>query len=126
MNDPAVRIDKWLWAVRLFKTRTQAVEACKAGHVQISGQRVKPARLLKVDEVVTARVGVVLRTVKVSGLIDRRVGAKVARDYFEDQTPESEYAKLKDPNFQPPVFQIKGWGRPTKKNRRDLDELLGG
>lgn len=126
MNGGSVRIDKWLWAVRLYKTRTLAAEACRAGHVQISGQHVKPAHGLKVGEVISAKVGVIIKTVKVAGLIDRRVGAKVAKDYLEDQTPESEYAKLKDPALQPPVWPVKGWGRPTKKNRRALDQLFGG
>ncbi len=124
MSEPALRIDKWLWAVRLHKTRTLASEACRAGHVEIQGQRVKPARDVRVGEVITARVGVITKTVKVIALTDRRVGAKLVKDYLEDQTPAEEYAKLKELDRQSPVVQIQGWGRPTKKNRRTIDRLL--
>jgi ribosome-associated heat shock protein Hsp15 len=125
MDETSVRIDKWLWAVRIYKTRSVAADACKAGHVLIDGQRVKPARTIKPNDVISAKVGVMTKTVKVIGIIDRRVGAKIVKSYLEDQTPESEYAKLADKSREPAAFQTKGFGRPTKKDRRTMERFLG-
>jgi ribosome-associated heat shock protein Hsp15 len=118
---PEVRIDKWLWAVRLFKTRTLAAEACRGGHVTIAGHHVKASRMLRVEEVVSARTGELLRTVKVLGLIDQRVGPKSAGNYFEDQTPASEYLRALEKKQH--SNRPKGSGRPTKKERRQLESL---
>ncbi|MBM3839222.1 MAG: RNA-binding S4 domain-containing protein [Verrucomicrobia bacterium] len=118
-----VRIDKWLWAVRLYKTRTMAADACRAGHIEIGGHAVKPSRSVRVGEIISARVGIITKTVKVLGLIDRRVGAPVAKLHLEDLTPPSEYAKLTEVRHQP-VFHPPGLGRPTKKNRRAIERLL--
>lgn len=115
-----VRVDKWLWAVRLFKTRTLAAEACKAGHVKIGGQNVKPARGVKLHEVITAQTGELVRTVKVMGLLDRRVGAKFVSQYLDDQTPAAEYAKSREAGQQPLFRRPRGMGRPTKRERRKL------
>ena len=122
-----VRIDKWLWAVRLYKTRSLAAEACKAGHVTIAGQAVKPSRDVHVGEVINARTAEILRTVKVIGLIDRRVGPKIAGNYAEDQTPAEEYLRVirrKEEAAAVPQ-RAKGSGRPTKKDRRQMEALEG-
>ena len=121
----SVRIDKWLWAVRLYKTRTIAAEACNGGKVRIQDQPIKPSRLVRVGEIVIAVTGEITRTVKVTGLVDKRVGAKLVSNYLEDLTPQSEYEKPRDPNFAPFVFRPKGAGRPTKRDRRKLDDLKG-
>jgi ribosome-associated heat shock protein Hsp15 len=118
-----VRIDKWLWAVRVYKTRTLAAEACRAGHVEISGQNVKASREVRINDIISARVGIILRTVKVIGLLERRVGPKLVDQYAEDLTPQSEYDKLKEQGPRPVIYP-KGFGRPTKKDRRVLDQFL--
>lgn len=122
----AVRLDKWLWAVRLFKSRSLAAEACANGKVQINGQDAKPARTVHVGELITARTGDMTRTVKVKGLLENRVGAKLVANYLEDLTPPEELNKPRDPNFTTPMFRPKGAGRPTKRDRRRLDGLFGG
>ncbi len=118
-----VRIDKWLWAVRVYKTRSLATEACKAGHVKIDGKAVKPARFVSVGETVTATVGRITRVLKAVALLERRVGAKVLDQYIEDLTPASEYEKLKASASAPVFSNSKGRGRPTKKDRRVFDQF---
>ena len=119
-----VRIDKWLWAVRLYKTRSLAIQACRGGHVTISGQTVKPSRAIRLGEVIAARTGELLRTVKVTDIIDRRVGPKLASDFMEDLTPADEYLRVMQKREQGGVPQRpKGTGRPTKKERRQLEAL---
>ena len=124
LNPPTeVRLDKWLWAVRLFKTRTLAADACKAGHVRIAGQNAKPSHTVRLQETITARTGELTRTVKVIGLLEKRVSAKLISQFLEDHTPASEYQKPKEPYF-PPLFQrAPGRGRPTKKDRRKIDSF---
>lgn len=118
-----VRMDKWLWAVRVYKTRSLATAACKAGHVRVGGKAVKPARFVLPGETVTATVGRITRTIKVVALVERRVGAKMLERYIEDLTPASEYNKGKE-FAPPPVFsRSKGRGRPTKRDRRAFDRL---
>lgn len=117
----SVRIDKWLWAVRLFKTRSLATAACTAGHVKIDGSPVKPAREVRVGEVVNARCGQLDRTVKVLALLERRVGAKLVPQHLEDLTPPGEYERVRElnANARPAMLNYpKGLGRPTKKQRR--------
>lgn len=117
------RIDKWLWAVRLFKTRSQASDACRSGKVTIEDQAVKPSRETKVGNVIVLRQGPLTKTVRVKELLKSRVGAKLVPDYMEDLTPEEEYTKLKmmrEINFE---VRDRGIGRPTKKARRIIDRL---
>jgi ribosome-associated heat shock protein Hsp15 len=121
-----VRIDKWLWAVRLYKTRAQAAEACRGGHVEISGQAAKPARGVKLGDIIAAKTGIITRTVKVTALLDKRVAAKLVKDYLEDLTPASEFKKLEEQRAASISGPIKGFGRPTKKARRALDVFLRG
>ena len=121
-----VRIDKWLWAVRLFKTRALATEACAAGHVKVDGKPVKAARTLRVGDIVTCRCGGINRTAKVKGLIQRRIGAKFISDHVEDLTPPEEYERAREisSNSRPAMLNYpKGLGRPTKKQRRLMGEV---
>ncbi len=114
-----VRIDKWLWAVRLYRSRSLATAACQAGHVKIFGQSVKASREVQVGEVVHALAGRVQRVVKVVALLDERVGAKLVSLYSEDQTPPEEYARARQER-QNALQLPQGFGRPTKKQRRQL------
>jgi ribosome-associated heat shock protein Hsp15 len=124
MNLPAeVRLDKWLWAVRVFKTRSIATHACAAGHIKIQGRNVKPSHIIRPGQIVSARVGDVTRTLKVLVPIQQRVGAKDLPRYAEDLTPETEYQKARERRFDPLFTRPRGAGRPTKKERRALDQL---
>ncbi len=116
-----VRIDKWLWSVRLYRSRSLATDACQAGHVKIAGHGVKPSRDVRVGDVITALVGGVHRTVKVLALLDRRVGAKLVIQYLEDLTPPEEFARAREAALRPVLQYPKGWGRPTKKQRRQIE-----
>jgi ribosome-associated heat shock protein Hsp15 len=118
-----VRFDKWLWAVRLYKSRSLATRACDAGHVKIGGQSVKPSRSVHAGEVITAFTSGVNRTVRVRALLDHRVGARLVGDYLEDLTAPEEYARARE-TAQPLVRFPKGFGRPTKKQRRQIERLL--
>jgi ribosome-associated heat shock protein Hsp15 len=118
-----VRVDKWLWAVRIFKTRTGAAEACRNGRVTIAGQPLKPSREVKINDLIVAQTGDITRTVKVLGLLERRVGAAMVAEFAEDLTPASEYEKKREPVLQPLFFRPKGAGRPTKKDRRAMGKL---
>ena len=116
----SVRIDKWLWSVRLFKSRSMATAACATGKVKVNGQPAKASRCVKHGDVITALVGEINRSVKVITPIEKRVGAKLVRQFLEDLTSPAEYAKPKEKNFQPFAFRPKGSGRPTKKERRSI------
>ena len=120
----SVRIDKWLWAVRLYKSRSIASEACATGKVQVNGQSAKPSRSVKPGDVITAVAGEVLRTVKVISPLEKRVGAKLVGKFLEDLTPALEFSKPREKNFQPFAFRPKGKGRPTKKDRRSIEDCL--
>jgi ribosome-associated heat shock protein Hsp15 len=118
-----MRLDQWLWAVRLYKTRTLAAEAVKGGHVKVNGDAVKPAREVKPGDLVVARCGQMTRTLKVLGSPDNRVGAKLVPQFAEDLTPPEEFNRARDPVFVNPAFRPRGAGRPTKRERRRLDDL---
>jgi ribosome-associated heat shock protein Hsp15 len=120
-----IRIDKWLWAVRLFKTRTQASDACRGGKVKMDGQNVKPSRDIKVGEEIEIQIGIIRKKVAVKAILKNRVGAKLVENYMDDLTPVEEYEKLamlKQLNYEK---RDRGTGRPTKKNRRDITKLKG-
>jgi len=121
----AERIDKWLWAARLFKTRTLAADACKAGSVEIAGIAVKPAREVREGETITVKQGLIVRTLRVTGIPKSRVGAKLVAEFCDDQTPASEFEKVKAQRVQQVLARDKGAGRPTKRDRRLLDKLFG-
>lgn len=121
MNSPVgneARIDKWLWAVRLFKTRTLAADACRNGHVIIAEHRVKPSRDVRAGDVISAKAAGVQRTVKVLGLPPSRISAKLVGEFMEDLTPAAEYEKAREAAALPQFTWARGAGRPTKKNRR--------
>ena len=120
-----VRIDKWLWAVRIFKTRSLATDACRNGRVTIASQPVKPSRDVHIGETIIVQKDERTRTFKVLGVLEKRVGAQIAKEYVEDLTPASEFEKKREPNFLPPMHRPKGAGRPTKKDRRALDTFSG-
>ena len=121
MDDP--RLDKWLWSVRVFKTRPEATTACRAGKVLIGELEAKPGRDIHIGETVTVRVGVVTRTLKVVGLPRTRVGAKLLADYVEDLTPPAEYERAKQAGIEHMLARERG--RPSKKERRDMAEFFG-
>lgn len=119
----SIRIDKWLWAVRIFKTRTLAADACKGGKVKIADKQVKASRDIKVGDEIRIHQGVYSKTVKVTQVIKNRVSAKLAVDAVEDLTPQSEYDKLKmlhEVNYE---RRDRGIGRPTKKDQRTISKL---
>ena len=120
----AVRLDKWLWAVRVFKTRSRAIAACLAGHVKLEGLSLKPAHRVRVGEVLTVQIGELTRTLRVTGLLEQRVGPRLLPHYLEDLTPASEYDRARAQHREAPILRPKGAGRPTKKDRRLL-ELMG-
>ena len=122
-SQPVVRLDKWLWAVRLYKTRSRAIAACHAGHVRIAGQRVKPSRPVRPGEIIEARTGEITRRYRVIERLERRVSAKLVPLYAEDLTPEEEYLRPREVRQDPFFRRPKGAGRPTKRERRLLDRL---
>jgi ribosome-associated heat shock protein Hsp15 len=117
------RIDKYLWAIRAFKTRSEATEACKGGKVKVAGVPAKPSRAVQPGDVIQLRKGVVTYTYKVLRPLENRVGAKLVPDYAENLTPESELEKLKAPVESFFVTRDRGSGRPTKKDRREIEQL---
>jgi ribosome-associated heat shock protein Hsp15 len=121
-----LRIDKYLWAIRAFKTRSMATEACKAGRVKLSGQSIKPSHLVKVGETYTVQKGIERRVIKVTGLLERRVDAKTAVTFYEDLTPAEETQRFKSQFHSPVLQRDRGTGRPTKRDRREIDGLLDG
>ena len=121
----AERIDKWLWAVRIFRTRSRATDACRAGSVTVNSQPVKPSRDVRAGEVVIVRQGLIHRTLKVRAVPPARVGAKLVAVYCEDQTPPAEFEKARAQRVQQFLARARGSGRPTKRDRRLIDRLLG-
>lgn len=116
-----VRLDKWLWAARCFKTRGLASEACSAGHVKVGGATAKPARSLRRGEEVTIKTGDELRIYEVLGLSERRGPANVARTLYHDRSPP----RLPPTEVPGMVVRDRGLGRPTKHERRDIRRLRG-
>ncbi|MBD8348175.1 RNA-binding S4 domain-containing protein [Dysgonomonas sp. HGC4] len=119
-----VRIDKWLWAVRLFKTRTLAVEACKKGRIMIQGTNIKPSRMIRVGDVIQIKKPPITYSFKVLDLSEKRMGAKLVPQFMEDATPQSEYEILELSKVSGFIDRDRGAGRPTKKDRRDLDDFI--
>ncbi len=119
------RIDKWLWCVRVFKTRGLAAESCRAGSVEVGGAVVKPSRDVRAGEVVTVRQGLIVRRLVVRGMPGARMGAKRVGEFCEDRTPPEEFEKVKVQRVQQVLAREKGSGRPTKRERRALDRFLG-
>ena len=118
-----MRLDQWLWAVRLFKTRTRAAEAIKGGHVRVNGLAAKPAHQVKPGETVVAQIGTLARTMRVLDAPHSRVGAQLVAQFAEDLTPPEEFEKQRADSFRPQGLRPRGTGRPTKRDRRLLDGL---
>jgi ribosome-associated heat shock protein Hsp15 len=123
MTNESFRIDKWLWEVRLFKTRSQATEACRAGKIKMDGQNVKPAKDIKVGDVIIVSLNPLFKTVKVKMFPKSRLGAKLVPDYMEDLTLQAEYDRVKLIEATNAEYRDRGAGRPTKKSRRVIDKL---
>jgi ribosome-associated heat shock protein Hsp15 len=120
----SVRIDKWMWAVRLFKTRSQATEACRKGRVEIGNLLVKPSREIRVGEIIKIRRQPINRSYKVLALSEKRMSAKLTENFLEDVTPPEE---LEIPEIQKQmnwIMRERGSGRPTKRDRRKLDDFF--
>ena len=126
MAEEKVRIDKWLWAVRIFKTRSLAAEECNKGHVSIGDVHVKPSRELKGGEVVKVRVPPIERHYLVKQLTTKRMSAQLAVDFVEDVTPPETLALLNAVKAYGFEYRPRGLGRPTKKDRRMIDRLKSG
>lgn len=118
-----VRIDKYLWSIRVYKTRTDATDACKGGKVRVNGADTKPSKAVKVGDTIVARKGAVTYTYRVIQLVDKRQGAKLVPDYAENLTPAEELAKLRAPVETFFLKRDRGAGRPTKKDRRQMESL---
>jgi ribosome-associated heat shock protein Hsp15 len=120
----AVRLDQWLWAVRLFKTRALSAAAIRAGSVEVNARPAKPAREVRAGETVTVRQGLILRTLRVVAAPPSRVGAKLVPQYCTDLTPASELEQVREQRMQQVRAREKGSGRPTKRERREVDRLF--
>ncbi len=120
----SVRIDKFLWSVRLYKTRTMASDECRKGRITINNIQVKPSRIVERNEIITIRKPPVTYTFRVIKPIENRVSAKLVSNFIEDLTPEQEKIKLEISHSAFPGFRLKGLGRPTKKERRNLDRFI--
>lgn len=122
MNSEA-RIDKWLWAARIYKTRTLASDACKNGRITINGALAKPSRTVKVGDQVGVKKSPITYSFRVLQTIEKRVGAKLLPEVFENVTPPKQYELLEMNRISGFVDRARGTGRPTKKDRRALDDF---
>ena len=122
--DP-VRIDKWLWAVRVYKTRSDASEACRSSAVRLNGAIAKPSAKLRGGEIIQARTKALTRTLLVLDGTEKRISAALVPQFLEERTPESEYEAAREKRENARLFSHKGKGRPTKKDRRDIEKLIG-
>jgi len=121
-----LRIDKYLWAIRMFKTRTLAADAVKAGRVKLEGNNIKPSHEVKTGEVYQVSKGIERKVILVTGLLENRVDAKTAVNFYEDQTPVEDTYGYKSMFHAPVLKRDRGTGRPTKRDRREIDDLQGG
>ncbi len=120
----SVRLDKYLWAIRLFKTRSDATDACNGNKVKLNGTAAKPSKAVKCGDMLEVRRGSALFTYRVLQPTESRMGAALVPQYADNQTPESEMEKLHAPRETIVLQRDRGSGRPTKKDRRQLDELM--
>lgn len=118
------RIDKYIWAVRLAKTRSKASELISKGKVLLNDERIRPSKEVKVGDVVTVIVHTAHLSYKIVDLLDRRIGAKLVENYIREITPQEELEKLRVYREAQKVYRHHGTGKPTKKDRRDLDEFM--
>jgi len=120
----SVRIDKWLWSARIYKTRTLATEACRKGQVSIAGVKVKPSRMVTEGEILNVRKNPLTLTLKILSPIQNRVPARLIPEVLQDLTPAEEYEMLEMARIASFGKRAAGSGRPTKKERRDLESFL--
>lgn len=118
-----LRIDKYLWAVRLFKTRSLATEACRAGKVKINDIAIKPSHEVSEGEIYELNVDQMRRTVQVKALLHNRVGAKLVENYLIDLTPQEEYERIQMARQYSFEKRDRGAGRPTKRDRREIEDF---
>ncbi|MFT4551070.1 MAG: ribosome-associated heat shock protein Hsp15 [Verrucomicrobiales bacterium] len=121
------RIDRWLWAVRIYKTRSQAASACRLNQVRVDGQFVKPSRPVGPGTTIQIEKDQMIRTVKVLTLAEKRIGAKLVQEHIDDITPEEELERSRAVREQlrlNRVYQVRGEGRPSKKQRREIEKFL--
>jgi ribosome-associated heat shock protein Hsp15 len=118
-----IRIDKFLWSVRLFKTRSLASDECRKGRILINNAEVKPSRVIHENEIITVKKPPVIHTFRVIQAIENRVSAKLVSQYIEDLTSDEEKLKLDFKKSGVTIYRPKGTGRPTKKERRMIDRL---
>lgn len=118
------RIDKWLWAARIFKTRTIAADACKKGRISINGAQVKPSRMIKPGDIINVKKSPIIYSFKVLQAIEKRVGAKLVPEIMENVTTPEQYELLEMSKISGFIDRARGTGRPTKKDRRSLDEFF--
>lgn len=118
-----VRLDKYLWSIRAYKTRSEATTACNGGKVRLNGADVKPSKMVKVGDTIVVRKGPVTYTYKVIALVDKRQGAKLVPQYVDNLTPQEELDKLHAPVETFFLKRDRGAGRPTKKDRRQMESL---
>ncbi len=119
-----IRIDTFLWAVRIFKTRSKAADACKKGHIFINGMQAKPSKEVKTGDIIKVKEKIIFRQYEVLQLLDKRVGAKLVENHIKEITPEEDLLKLKLYYENLKSYTPKFKGRPTKKDRRDIDKFL--
>ena len=117
-----MRIDKYLWSIRFFKTRSIAIEYCKKGHIKINDQSCKPSKEVYLNDLLSVRKNQIKYIIKVLGIPKSRVGAKLLDLYRKDLTPEEEFEKTEMLKYSKDYYREKGSGRPTKKDRRDIDD----
>ena len=125
MEKEGVRIDKYLWSVRLFKTRSLATDYLNKDRVSINGVALKPSRMIKKGDIFLFKENQITRTYKVKEVLDNRVGAKLVANYLEELTPKEELERLELMKLSQPAVRDRGTGRPTKKDRRDIGEFFG-
>ena len=123
MSDQA-RIDKWLWAVRIYKTRSIAAEACKKGHIMVRDKAVKPAFTIREGDIVQVKKSPITYSFKVLKCAENRVGAKLVPELMENVTPQEQYELLEMSRISGFIDRARGTGRPTKKARRDMDSFM--
>ncbi|MBK0378135.1 RNA-binding S4 domain-containing protein [Mucilaginibacter segetis] len=118
-----LRIDKYLWAIRIFKTRTLASDACKAGRVKLDGKNIKPSHEVRINEIYHISKGIERKVIRVTGLLESRTDAKTAINFYEDNTPVEQTQAFKSMFHAPILKRDRGAGRPTKRDRREIDGL---
>lgn len=121
---PEARLDKWLWAARIFKTRSQAADACKNGRITVNGANAKPSRTVKVGETVHVKKSPITYSFKIINAIESRVGAKLLPQVFENVTEAKQYELLEMSRISGFVDRARGTGRPTKKDRRAMEAFV--